>query len=243
MSRSRSRRPHHVYVRGGGRRYQSASLTETPKFSRAMRVRKRNSSLLLLPRPPHLSPQPAAQTRGNRPINPSINQPIRPMPPSVATHASLLLKAAAAAAHLHPKPFFSPRAAPPRIPSAPAPPAAGGSRYRPTTTTTAAATATSATAACRWFRWPPPAQAPVRGLCSLPHSGGGGGGGEGMGSEGVGRRRRVVAPAVNGVAKDGAPQPPPPKLLTLPTVLTIGRVAAVPLLISSKFERQLVCSC
>lgn len=109
MSRSRSRRPHHVYVRGGGRRYQSASLTETPKFSRAMRVRKRNSSLLLLPRPPHLSPQPAAQTRGNRPINPSINQPIRPMPPSVATHASLLLKAAAAAA-LHPKPFFSPRA-------------------------------------------------------------------------------------------------------------------------------------
>lgn len=73
----------------------------------------------------------------------------------------------------------------------------------------------------------------MRGLCSLPHSGGGGGGGEGMGSEGVGRRRRVVAPAVNGVAKDGAPQPPPPKLLTLPTVLTIGRVAAVPLLIST----------
>ncbi|EEE58822.1 hypothetical protein OsJ_10391 [Oryza sativa Japonica Group] len=54
-----------------------------------------------------------------------------------------------------------------------------------------------------------------------------------MGSEGVGRRRRVVAPAVNGVAKDGAPQPHPPKLLTLPTVLTIGRVAAVPLLIST----------
>uniref|UniRef100_A0A0E0KC70 CDP-diacylglycerol--glycerol-3-phosphate 3-phosphatidyltransferase n=1 Tax=Oryza punctata TaxID=4537 RepID=A0A0E0KC70_ORYPU len=153
------------------------------------------------------------------------------MLPSVATHASLLLKAAAAAAaapahaHLHPKPFFSPRAAQAqaRIPSAPAQPAAGGSRYLPKTT---AATATSATAACRWFRWPPP----VRGLCSLPHSGGGG---EGMGSEGVGRRRRVVAPAVNGVAKDGAPQPTPPKLLTLPTVLTIGRVAAVPLLIST----------
>lgn len=240
MSRSRSRRPHHVYVRGGGRRYQSASLTETPKFSRAMRVRKRNSSLLLLPRPPHLSPQPAAQTRGNRPINPSINQPIRPMPPSVATHASLLLKAAAAAAHLHPKPFFSPRAAPPGS-VCPAPPARrqplpsdddddgggdGDQRHRRVPLVPVA----------------PPAQAPVRGLCSLPHSGGGGGGGEGMGSEGVGRRRRVVAPAVNGVAKDGAPQPPPPKLLTLPTVLTIGRVAAVPLLISSKFERQLVCS-
>uniref|UniRef100_A0A0D9VSP3 Uncharacterized protein n=1 Tax=Leersia perrieri TaxID=77586 RepID=A0A0D9VSP3_9ORYZ len=145
------------------------------------------------------------------------------MPPSVATHASLLLKvAAAAAAAAAPKPFFSPRPAAARIPS---PPAAGG-RCRDLPKT---ATAVRATSACRWFRWPPP----VRGLCSFPHSGAGGGGGEGMGSDGVGRRRRVVAPAVNGVAKEGAPQPAPPRLLTLPTVLTIGRVAAVPLLIST----------
>ncbi|KAL5218779.1 hypothetical protein ABZP36_019463 [Zizania latifolia] len=147
------------------------------------------------------------------------------MPPSVATHASLLHKAAAAAvpAHLHPKPFFSPRAG--RIPS-PQATAAGRQRLPPPPKTTATATRA---AACRWFRWPPPA--PVRGLCSLPHSGVGGGG-EGMGSDAV-RRRRRVAPTVNGVAKEGAPQPAPPRLLTLPTVLTIGRVAAVPLLIST----------
>jgi CDP-diacylglycerol--glycerol-3-phosphate 3-phosphatidyltransferase len=46
-------------------------------------------------------------------------------------------------------------------------------------------------------------------------------------------------PPVNGLAKEAATQPhpvtAPPKLLTLPTVLTIGRVAAVPFLISSKF--------
>ncbi|KAG8096458.1 hypothetical protein GUJ93_ZPchr0013g37453 [Zizania palustris] len=144
------------------------------------------------------------------------------MPPSVATHASVLLKAAAAAAapaQLHPKPFFSPRAG--RIPSPPV--TAAGRRHLPT------ATATRATA-CRWFRWLPPTPAPVRGLCSLPHSGVGGGG-DGMGSDAVGRRQ--VAPAANGVAKDGAPQPAPPRLLTLPTLLTIGRVAAVPLLIST----------
>jgi hypothetical protein len=33
------------------------------------------------------------------------------------------------------------------------------------------------------------------------------------------------------------PATAPPRLLTLPTVLTIGRVAAVPLLISSKLIR------
>ncbi|KAG8063825.1 hypothetical protein GUJ93_ZPchr0003g18211 [Zizania palustris] len=148
------------------------------------------------------------------------------MPPSVATHASLLHKTAAAAAlpaHLHPKPFFSPRAG--RIPSPQATAASRRSLPPPPKTT---ATATRA-AACRWFRWPPPA--PARGLCSLPHSGVGSGG-EGMGSDVVGRRRRV-APTVNGVAKEGAPQPAPPRLLTLPTVLTIGRVAAVPLLITT----------
>ncbi|KAL6645776.1 hypothetical protein ACP70R_017384 [Stipagrostis hirtigluma subsp. patula] len=143
------------------------------------------------------------------------------MPPSVATHASLLLKAAAAApSHLHPKPFFSPRAAA-RIP--PPPPAAA---RRPPTT--------ASPAASRWFRWPTAASA--RGLCSAPHSGGGGCG-EGMGSDGAGARRRRV-PAVNGVSKEAPPTPPsvapaPPRLLTLPTVLTIGRVAAVPLLIST----------
>lgn len=54
-----------------------------------------------------------------------------------------------------------------------------------------------------------------------------------MGSDGAERRRRVAA--VNGVSKEGAPQPVPvpPRLLTLPTVLTIGRVAAVPFLIST----------
>ncbi|KQK22226.1 cardiolipin synthase (CMP-forming), mitochondrial [Brachypodium distachyon] len=140
------------------------------------------------------------------------------MPSSIATHASLLLKAAAAAAaaspahHLHPKRFFSPRAA--RIPSPPAPVA---SRRSPPA------------ASCRLFRWPPAA----RGLCSSPHSGSAAGGAEGMGSDGAERRRRVAA--VNGVSKEGAPQPVPvpPRLLTLPTVLTIGRVAAVPFLIST----------
>ncbi|KAM0822965.1 hypothetical protein ACQ4PT_071185 [Festuca glaucescens] len=123
------------------------------------------------------------------------------MPSSIATHASLLLKAAAAS----PKPLFSPRAA--QIPA----PVTG--RRLPT--------------ACpRWFRWP----ASARGLCSSPpHSGPA----EGMGSDGTTTRRRV--PAVNGVSKEGAPQavPAPPRLLTLPTVLTIGRVAAVPFLIST----------
>jgi CDP-diacylglycerol--glycerol-3-phosphate 3-phosphatidyltransferase len=56
-----------------------------------------------------------------------------------------------------------------------------------------------------------------------------------MGSDANGTRRR--APPVNGLAKEAATQPvtAPPKLLTLPTLLTIGRVAAVPFLISSKF--------
>ena len=144
------------------------------------------------------------------------------MPTSVATHASLLLKAAAA------KPFFSPRAAA-RIhapaPSPHPPPPAG--RRLPTT-------APALAAAARRFRWPSAA----RGLCAAPHSGG-----EAMGSEaGVGARKRPV-PAVNGLAKDvpavngmtkEEPATAPPRLLTLPTVLTIGRVAAVPLLISSK---------
>jgi hypothetical protein len=60
-----------------------------------------------------------------------------------------------------------------------------------------------------------------------------------MGSDaGVGARRRAVnglakeVPAVNGMSKED----PPPRLLTLPTVLTIGRVAAVPLLISSELK-------
>jgi hypothetical protein len=54
-----------------------------------------------------------------------------------------------------------------------------------------------------------------------------------MGSDaGVAPRKRRV-PAVNGLAKE-EPATAPPRLLTLPTVLTIGRVAAVPLLISSK---------
>ncbi|EER92436.1 hypothetical protein BDA96_01G438200 [Sorghum bicolor] len=143
------------------------------------------------------------------------------MPTSVATHASLLLKAAAA------KPFFSPRAAA-RIhapaPSPHPPPPAG--RRLPTT-------APALAAAARRFRWPSAA----RGLCAAPHSGG-----EAMGSEaGVGARKRPV-PAVNGLAKDvpavngmtkEEPATAPPRLLTLPTVLTIGRVAAVPLLIST----------
>ncbi|XP_047090211.1 cardiolipin synthase (CMP-forming), mitochondrial [Lolium rigidum] len=123
------------------------------------------------------------------------------MPSPIATHASLLLKAAAAAAS--PKPLFSPRAA--QIPA----PLAGR--------------------ACpRWFRWP----ASARGLCSSTppnHSGPA----HGMGSDANGTRRRV--PPVNGLSKEGAtqPVPAPPKLLTLPTVLTIGRVAAVPFLIST----------
>jgi CDP-diacylglycerol---glycerol-3-phosphate 3-phosphatidyltransferase len=67
-----------------------------------------------------------------------------------------------------------------------------------------------------------------------------------MGSDaGAGGRKRRV-PAVNGLAKDAPavngmrkeePVAAPPRLLTLPTVLTIGRVAAVPLLISSKLIR------
>ncbi|CAL4913906.1 unnamed protein product [Urochloa decumbens] len=156
------------------------------------------------------------------------------MPTSVATHASLLLKAAAA------KPFFSPRAAaripPPPLPTPPHPspraPAAG--RLLPATAATAGAVGAS-----RWFRWQS-----ARGLCAAPHSGAGAGG-EGMGSDaGLGATRRR-APAVNGLAKEVPPAvngmstkedpaaPPPPRLLTLPTVLTIGRVAAVPLLIST----------
>ncbi|XP_062215986.1 cardiolipin synthase (CMP-forming), mitochondrial-like [Phragmites australis] len=147
------------------------------------------------------------------------------MPPFVATHASLLLKAAAAApAHLHPKPLFSPRAAA-RIPAAPR---AHGRRLATTTTATAAA-------ASRWFRWPPAASA--RGLCAASHPGGGAGG-EGMGSDGAGVRRRGVAkeaPVETGMSKEVPPSaaPAPPRLLTLPTVLTIGRVAAVPLLIGT----------
>ena len=43
-------------------------------------------------------------------------------------------------------------------------------------------------------------------------------------------------PAVNGMSKEDPPPPQPPRLLTLPTVLTIGRVAAVPLLISSELK-------
>ncbi|XP_066352581.1 cardiolipin synthase (CMP-forming), mitochondrial-like [Miscanthus floridulus] len=147
------------------------------------------------------------------------------MPTSVATHASLLLKAAAA------KPF-SPRAAA-RIPApapapSPRPPPPPAGRRLPTT-------AAALAAAARRFRWPSAA----RGLCASPHSGG-----EGMGSDagvGVGARKRRV-PAVNGLAKDvpvvngmtkEEPATAPPRLLTLPTVLTIGRVAAVPLLIST----------
>ncbi|VAI06996.1 unnamed protein product [Triticum turgidum subsp. durum] len=118
--------------------------------------------------------------------------------------ATHLLKAAAA------KPLFSPRAA--QIPALPRSPAA----RRPPAPTAAA---------CRWFRWPSPA----RGLCSSPHSGPA----EGMGSDGTGARRRL--PPANGVSKEVAPLPQPvqPRLLTLPTVLTIGRVAAVPFLIST----------
>ncbi|XP_039786617.1 cardiolipin synthase (CMP-forming), mitochondrial-like isoform X2 [Panicum virgatum] len=141
------------------------------------------------------------------------------MPTSVATHASLLLKAAAA------KPFFSPRAAARIPPPPPRAPAAG--RLPPATATTAAAAA----GASRWFRWQS-----ARGLCAAPHSGGGACG-EGMGSDAVvGAGRRAVnglakeVPALNGMSKE---DPPPPRLLTLPTVLTIGRVAAVPLLIST----------
>ena len=139
------------------------------------------------------------------------------MPTSVATHASLLLKAAAA------KPFFSPRAAARIPPPPPRAPAAG--RLPP---------ATAGAGTSRWFRWQS-----ARGLCAAPHSGGGAGG-EGMGSDaGVGARRRAVnglakeLPAVNGMSKE---DPQPPRLLTLPTVLTIGRVAAVPLLISSELK-------
>uniref|UniRef100_A0ACD5XER3 Uncharacterized protein n=1 Tax=Avena sativa TaxID=4498 RepID=A0ACD5XER3_AVESA len=129
------------------------------------------------------------------------------MPSSIATHASLLLKAAAAAAS--PKPLFSPRAA--QIPA----PVAG--RRLPTPCP-------------RWFRWP----TAVRGLCSSPppHSGPAPAT-EVMGSDGTGTRRRV--PPVNGLSKEAATQqaPVPTRLLTLPTVLTIGRVAAVPFLIST----------
>jgi CDP-diacylglycerol---glycerol-3-phosphate 3-phosphatidyltransferase len=69
-----------------------------------------------------------------------------------------------------------------------------------------------------------------------------------MGSDaGAGARKRRDS-AVNGLAKDvppvngmmmpkEEPATAPPRLLTLPTVLTIGRVAAVPLLISSKLIR------
>ncbi|KAF8683756.1 hypothetical protein HU200_044689 [Digitaria exilis] len=147
------------------------------------------------------------------------------MPTSVANHASLLLKAAAA------KPFFSPRAAA-RIPAPPPRAHPAAARLPP------AATA-GALGATRWFRWQS-----ARGLCAAPHSGGGAGA-QGMGSDaGVGARKRLApavngltkeVPPVNGLAKEGTapPPPPPPRLLTLPTVLTIGRVAAVPLLIST----------
>jgi hypothetical protein len=157
----------------------------------------------------------------------------RPMPTSVATHASLLLKAAAAAAaaaaapahlHLHPKPFFSPRAAASAV-RIPPPRADLGCRRLPTTT------ATTTVASGRWFWWTTPV-ASVRGLCAAPHSGI-----EEMGSDGAEARRRRVAPAVNGLSKEDRPSPAPPRLLTLPTVLTIGRVAAVPLLISSKCDK------
>jgi len=150
------------------------------------------------------------------------------MPTSVATHASLLLKAEAA------KPFFSPRAAARIPPPSPHPPprAPAAGRLPPATATTAAAAGAS-----RWFR-----RQSARGLCAAPHSGGGAGG-EGMGSDaGVGARRRAVnglakeLPAVNGMSKEDPPPPQPPRLLTLPTVLTIGRVAAVPLLISSELK-------
>jgi len=144
------------------------------------------------------------------------------MPTSVATHASLLLKDAAA------KPFFSPRAAARIPPPPPRAPAAG--RLPPATATTATAGAGTS----RWFRWQS-----ARGLCAAPHSGGGACG-EGMGSDaGVVAGRRAVnglakeVPALNGMSKE---DPPPPRLLTLPTVLTIGRVAAVPLLISSELK-------
>jgi hypothetical protein len=163
-----------------------------------------------------------------------------PMPTSVATHASLLKAAVAAPAHFHPKPFFSPRAAASaaRIPP---PPAVLGHRL-PTATTTVASGAVAAVG--RWFRLTP-AVASARGLCAAaPHSGD-----EGMGSDGAEVTRRPVTPAVNGVAKDvpamnglskeDRPSPAPPRLLTLPTVLTIGRVAAVPLLISSKRDSLL----
>uniref|UniRef100_A0A804LIB3 Uncharacterized protein n=1 Tax=Zea mays TaxID=4577 RepID=A0A804LIB3_MAIZE len=143
------------------------------------------------------------------------------MPTSVATHASLLLKAAAA------KPCFSARAAA-RIPAPSHRPRPPAGRRLPTTVAALAA-------AARRFRWPS-AAASARGLCAAPHFGG-----EGMGSDaGAGGRKRRV-PAVNGLAKDAPavngmrkeePVAAPPRLLTLPTVLTIGRVAAVPLLIS-----------
>ncbi|NP_001354890.1 Cardiolipin synthase (CMP-forming), mitochondrial [Zea mays] len=144
------------------------------------------------------------------------------MPTSVATHASLLLKAAAA------KPCFSARAAA-RIPAPSHRPRPPAGRRLPTTVAALAA-------AARRFRWPS-AAASARGLCAAPHFGG-----EGMGSDaGAGGRKRRV-PAVNGLAKDAPavngmrkeePVAAPPRLLTLPTVLTIGRVAAVPLLIST----------
>jgi CDP-diacylglycerol---glycerol-3-phosphate 3-phosphatidyltransferase len=151
------------------------------------------------------------------------------MPTSVATHATLLIKAAAA------KPFFSPRPAA-RIPApSPHPPPPPAGRRLPNT-------AAALAAAARRFRWPS-AAASARGLCAPPHSGG-----EGMGSDaGAGARKRRDS-AVNGLAKDvppvngmmmpkEEPATAPPRLLTLPTVLTIGRVAAVPLLISSKLIR------
>ncbi|NP_001151070.2 CDP-diacylglycerol--glycerol-3-phosphate 3-phosphatidyltransferase [Zea mays] len=147
------------------------------------------------------------------------------MPTSVATHATLLIKAAAA------KPFFSPRPAA-RIPApSPHPPPPPAGRRLPNT-------AAALAAAARRFRWPS-AAASARGLCAPPHSGG-----EGMGSDaGAGARKRRDS-AVNGLAKDvppvngmmmpkEEPATAPPRLLTLPTVLTIGRVAAVPLLIST----------
>ncbi|OEL32806.1 Cardiolipin synthase (CMP-forming), mitochondrial [Dichanthelium oligosanthes] len=89
------------------------------------------------------------------------------MPTSVATHASLLLKAAAA------KPFFSPRAAaripppppPHHPPSPPRAPAAAAGRFLPTTKATTAGA--GAVGVSRWFRWQS-----ARGLCAAPDSAG-----------------------------------------------------------------------
>jgi CDP-diacylglycerol---glycerol-3-phosphate 3-phosphatidyltransferase len=96
----------------------------------------------------------------------------------------------------------------------------------------------------RWF-WLMPTVASVRGLCAtMSHSSG-----EGMGSDGADVTRRRVMLAVNGVAKDvpmvnglskeDRPSPVLPRLLMLHTVLTIERVVAVPLLISSKRDSLL----